>query len=68
MATLKTKLNSLTVELVHRDNTDEICKFITFGESKQESVQLLEESNNLIVPVMEYIKACKSILLNHRVR
>ena len=62
------EMNSLTIELVKRDDPECMFKFLTFGESEEESMELLEESNKLITPVMNYMSECKSVLLSRRFR
>ena len=47
------------VELVLRNNVDDICSFLTFDADPEDSLEELEEANALITPIMNYIRECK---------
>ena len=55
----------LTAELVGRNDADEICKYMTFDETTEDSLVALEEANTLITPLMDYIRECKGISAVH---
>ena len=46
-------------ELARRNEPDIICQFLTFDEAGEDSVEDLEEANELIAPLMNYVKECK---------
>jgi hypothetical protein len=47
------------VELVGRNDPHEICKFLTFDDTTGDSLESLEDANDLITPLMNYIRECK---------
>ena len=46
-----------------RNDPQEICAFITFDDDEDDSTEELEEANNLITPIMDYVRDCKGISL-----
>jgi hypothetical protein len=50
------------IELVVRNNPAEICRYLT-QDGQEESLEVLEEANTLITPVMEFIRECKGTRL-----
>lgn len=53
----------LIVELVCRNDAEEICRYLTYDDLGGESLETLEEANELITPIMNYIRECKGIFL-----
>jgi len=47
--------------LVLRNNADDICRFVTFEDLGEDTLEILEDSNNLITPIMNYIREAKGI-------
>jgi hypothetical protein len=52
----------MMVELVCRNDAEEICRFLTYDEIGEDSLEGLEEANDLITPIMNYIRECKGIV------
>ena len=52
----------LIVELVCRNDAEEICRFLTYDNLGDESLEVLEEANDLITPIMNYIRECKGMV------
>jgi len=52
----------LIVELVCRNDAEEICRFLTYDNLGDESLEVLEEANDLITPIMNYIRECKGMI------
>jgi hypothetical protein len=50
----------LMVELVRRNDPQEICSFLLYDDLGEDSLQDLEEANALITPLMNYIREWKS--------
>lgn len=44
-----------------RNDAEEICEFLTFGDEEEDSLDELEEANILITPIMNYVRQCKGI-------
>jgi hypothetical protein len=53
------KTSMLMVELVCKNDAEEICEFLTFDDLGEDSLEALEEANALITPIMNYIRECK---------
>ena len=47
------------VELVCRNDAEEICRYLMYDDLGPESVEALEEANALLAPIMNYIRDCK---------
>ncbi len=52
----------LIVELVCRNDAEEICRFLTYDNLGDESLEVLEEANEMITPIMNYIRECKGMV------
>jgi hypothetical protein len=50
------------VELVCRNDAEEICRFMSSDDLGEESLEVLEQANDLITPIMNYIRECKGML------
>jgi hypothetical protein len=48
-------------ELVIRNDSHIIAQYLTFDELEEDSLETLEHSNELIAPLMAFIRACKGI-------
>ena len=53
----------LMVELVCRNDAEEICRYLTYDDLGAESLEALEEANDLITPIMNYIRDCKGLAI-----
>ena len=49
------------IELVRPDSPDEMAQFLNAGDHGDKSGETLKEANNLITPIMEYIRQTKGI-------
>ena len=56
------------VELVLRNDAEEICTFLTFDDVEEDSLDELEEANTLITPLMDYIRDCKGMFSTNDTR
>jgi len=50
---------SIHEELVIRNDPDEICAYLTSDDREDEDLETLEAANNLIIPLMDFIRECK---------
>jgi hypothetical protein len=50
------------VELVLRNEAEYICQFLTFDDLGEDSLEVLEQANELITPLMNYIRECKGLI------
>ena len=49
----------LIVELVISNEPDAICRFLTYDDREEDTLEVLEAANELITPLMNYIRECK---------
>lgn len=49
------------IELVCKNDAEEICEFLIYDDLGEDSLEALEEANALITPIMNYIRECKGI-------
>jgi len=50
-----------STELVRRDSPDEMAQFLTADDPINKSVEALEAANNLVTPIVNYIREVKGI-------